>query len=94
MMAAMPTIVEAIGQLTGPGGPFEIVREDVRGNELQVYKNRLGSMRDLMALAEGHGDKTFLVQGDARLTFAETNARVRAMATASRCCPPTTPSGS
>jgi long-chain acyl-CoA synthetase len=82
MMAAMPTIVEAIGQLTGPGGPFEIVREDVRGNELQVYKNRLGSMRDLMALAEGHGDKTFLVQGDARLTFAETNARVRAMAAA------------
>jgi acyl-CoA synthetase (AMP-forming)/AMP-acid ligase II len=82
MMAAMPTIEEAVAQLTGPGGPFEIVREDVRGNDVQVYKSRLGSMRDLMALAEGHGPKDFIVQGYRRLTFAETNARVRAMASA------------
>ena len=78
----MPTLVEAIGQLTGAGGPFEIVRENVRGNELQVYKGRLGSMRDLIALAGGHGPKDFLVQGDVRLTFDETNARVRALAAA------------
>ena len=76
----MPTIAEAVGQLTGPGGPFEIVTENVRGNDLQVYKGRLGSMRDLIALAAGHGPKDFLVQGDARLTFEETNARVRSFA--------------
>lgn len=80
MMAAMPTLDDALAQLTGPGGPFEIVRQDVRGNVLQVYKSRLGSMRDLIALAGGHGDKDFVVHGDRRLTFADTNARVRALA--------------
>jgi long-chain acyl-CoA synthetase len=76
------SIADAVAQLTAPGGPFEIVREDVRGNELLVYKSRLGSMRDLLALAEGHGAKDFVVHGDQRLTFTQTNAKVRALAAA------------
>src|SRR5207302_5088555 len=71
-----------IGQLTGPGGPFEIVPEDVRGVVLDVYKSRLHSMRDLIAMAEGRGDADFVVQGDRRLTYAAHNASVRTLAAA------------
>ncbi len=69
-----------IEQLTGPGGPFEIVVEDVLGVPMQVYKNRLGTMRDLMAMADARADTEFLVHVDDRLTYGEHNARVRRLA--------------
>jgi long-chain acyl-CoA synthetase len=71
-------------QLTGPGGPFETVVEDVLGHRMQVYKARLGSVRDLVALADGRGDTDWIVQGDRRLTYAEHNALVRRTAVALR----------
>jgi len=71
---------DPIQQLTGPGAPFEMVRQDVAGVELGVYKDRMRSMADLMALADGHGDQDFVVQGDRRLTFAEHNRAARSVA--------------
>ena len=68
--------------MTGPGGPFEIVVEDVLGVPLQVYRKRLGSMRDLVAHADGRGDVDWVVQGDRRLTYGEHNALVRRAAAA------------
>ena len=99
-------VTDAIATLTGPGGPFEIVVEDVLGVPLQVYQSRLGSMRDLVLGADARGDVDWVVQGDRRLTYAEHNALVRrsrdahcstsasAPATGSRCCRRTTSSGS
>ena len=43
------TAVDPIAQLTGSGGPFEIVVEDVVGHPMQVYKQRMRSLRELMA---------------------------------------------
>ena len=37
-----------IAQLTGPGGPFEIVVEDVLGVPTQVYAQRMRSLRELI----------------------------------------------
>ena len=37
-----------LAQITGPGGPFEIVVEDVVGHPTQVYKQRMSSLRELM----------------------------------------------
>jgi steroid-24-oyl-CoA synthetase len=68
--------------LTGPGGPFQIVVEEVLGVPLQVYRQRLGSMRDLVALTEGRGDLDWVVQGDRRLSYGEHNALVRRVAVA------------
>src|SRR5205085_5319872 len=68
--------------LTGPGGPFEIVTQAVRGVPLQVYANRMGSMRDLIALADGRGDVDWIVQGERRMTYAQHNAAVRVVARA------------
>ncbi|HYU38586.1 MAG TPA: class I adenylate-forming enzyme family protein [Acidimicrobiia bacterium] len=71
-----------LGELTGPGGAFEIVTEDVLGVPLQVYKNRLTSLRDIIAMADARAGVDFLVQGDRRVTYDEHNALVRRVAAA------------
>ena len=69
-----------LADLTEPGGAFEIVTEDVLGVPLQVYKNRLHTLGELVAMADGRADTDFLVQGDRRLTYGEHNALVRRVA--------------
>ncbi len=73
-------MTDVLDTLTGPGGPFEVVTEDVRGVSLQVYKSRLHSMRDLIDMSNSRGETDFVVQGDRRLSYAGHNARVRATA--------------
>ncbi len=68
---------DALAELTGPGGAFEIVTEPVFGRPLQVYASRMRSLRELVAQADAKGDDEFLVQGDRRLTYAQHNALVR-----------------
>jgi long-chain acyl-CoA synthetase len=69
-----------LAELTEPGGAFEIVTEDVVGVPLQVYKNRLASLRDTIATADARAGVDFLVQGDRRVTYDEHNALVRRVA--------------
>jgi hypothetical protein len=66
----MTTIGQEIEQqLTGPGGMFEVVREDVGGVEMRVYRNRLGSLREIAVGAGGRSaDNTFLVYGERRIS--------------------------
>ena len=52
-MPAMPTAQEVEAMLTGPGGAFEIETEEVRGIPMKVFKNRMKSLRDIPAVAEG-----------------------------------------
>lgn len=67
---------EAAAQLTGPGGPFEIVVEPVRGLPMKNFKNRERSLRDKIALAALHGEREFIVQGDRRVTYRDFARRV------------------
>ncbi len=67
-------------QLTGPGGPFEIVRENVLGVSTQVYKQRMKTLRELMAQSAARAGVDFVVQGDQRLTFGDNDRRARAVA--------------
>jgi long-chain acyl-CoA synthetase len=67
-------------QLTGPGGPFEIVVEDVLGVPTQVYASRMKTMRELMAQSALRADVDFVVQGEERLTFGANDRRARAVA--------------
>ncbi len=81
----MPTPQEEIrAQLTGPGGPFEIVDEPVLGTVLPVFKNRLGSLRELLAQGAAHGDKEFMVYEGERISYAETLKRAASLATVLR----------
>ena len=61
----MPTAAEVRAQLTGPGGMFEVVTETVGGRPMQVYKDRMRSLAEILAGARQRGDeRTFLVYGD------------------------------
>jgi long-chain acyl-CoA synthetase len=67
----MPTAAEVRAQLTGPGGMFEVVTEDVLGRPTQVYKDRMRSLREIPQAAMLRGDdQTFLVYGDRSWGFA------------------------
>ena len=77
----MPTFEEIEAQLTGPGAPFEIVEEEVRGERMRVFKNRKRSLRELLADSAAHGDATYLVQGDRRIRY---DAHLKLVASAAR----------
>lgn len=65
-------IEEARALLEAPGAPFEVVIEDVLGRPTPVFKQRERSMREKVQNAVlAHGDKTFLVDGDRRISYRE-----------------------
>jgi steroid-24-oyl-CoA synthetase len=67
-------------QLTGPGGAFEIVVEDVLGVPTQVYKQRMRSLRELMVQNGLRAEVPWLVQGDRRYTYGEHDSAARVVA--------------
>ncbi|MFX1758491.1 class I adenylate-forming enzyme family protein [Rhodococcus sp. As11] len=71
-------------RLTGPGGRFELVDEDVRGNRMQVMRNRGRRIGDLVAESRRWGDRDYLVTADRRISFTEHADAVAALATALR----------
>jgi len=67
----MPTSAEVRAQLTGPGGMFEVTTETVLGREMEVYKDRMPSLRSVAEVGLMRGDdQTFLVYGDRTYGFA------------------------
>ena len=67
----MKTPAEIEAQLTSPGGPFEVVEEEVLGERMAVFKNRRRSLRELLADSALHGGKEYIVYGDRRISYAE-----------------------
>jgi long-chain acyl-CoA synthetase len=67
----VPTIDEVRRELTGPGGMFEITTDTVLGREMQVYANRMPSLRSVLEVAGMRGDdQPFIVYGDRTIGFA------------------------
>lgn len=67
----MPTNAEVRAQLTGPGGMFEVVTEEVLGRPTQVYAQRMPSLRSVAEVGLMRGDdQTFIVYGDRTYGFA------------------------
>ncbi|MBY0399544.1 AMP-binding protein, partial [Myxococcota bacterium] len=58
-------------RLIGPGGAYELVREDVRGESMLVFRDRIRSLREMLEKTERFGDRVHLIDGDVRLTFRE-----------------------
>ncbi len=84
-----PRIREIEEQLTGPGGPFEVVEETVFGESMVVMKNRPHSLRDLLQGSLAHGDReymAFTADGTSwrRFSFAEHGRLVASTAAALR----------
>ncbi len=62
--------------VTGHGSPFEIGERD----GMRHFVNAPSSLNTLIEAARVHGDKTFIVEGDRRLSFTETFALRDALA--------------
>lgn len=77
----MTTREQALTQLTGPGGPFELeqITSD-KGNPLRVYKTGPKTLRDILLATAAHGDAIHLVYEDERISFEEHFSRVASLA--------------
>ena len=80
------TIAEADAALTGPGGFFEIVTENVGGIDMGVVASPHRSLRDLLAASANHGGdgsaRYYLFDDGRSATFAENIDHAAAMAAA------------
>jgi long-chain acyl-CoA synthetase len=65
------SVAEADRQLTAPGQAFETDEIEVRGAPTTVWKNCPATLGDILALSRSHGEATFLVYEDERMTFEE-----------------------
>jgi long-chain acyl-CoA synthetase len=70
-MASTMSLAEADQTLTAPGQMFEIEEIPIRGFLTRVWKHAPGSLRDVLELSRGHGEKAYLVYEDERTTFEE-----------------------
>ncbi|MEZ5152589.1 class I adenylate-forming enzyme family protein [Rhodococcus zopfii] len=75
---------QVVSKLTGPGGRFELIEDDVLGNRIPVVRNRDRRVGDLVAASRAWGDRDYLVTANRRLTFTEHADAVAAVATALR----------
>ncbi|WCO66020.1 class I adenylate-forming enzyme family protein [Iamia majanohamensis] len=70
------TYEEAVAQVMGPGGRFELGTAEVGGVEMPVFTHAPPSLGAIFSTWAGRGDALFLVYEDERLSFAEVAARV------------------
>ncbi|MGN5238270.1 MULTISPECIES: AMP-binding protein [unclassified Rhodococcus (in: high G+C Gram-positive bacteria)] len=79
-----PFLDQLISRLTGRGGAFEIVMDEVLGTEMPVMKNRGRAVADLLSQSLVWGDREYLVTSERRITFAEHAREAYALAAALR----------
>jgi long-chain acyl-CoA synthetase len=68
----MMTREQALAELTGPGGSFEITTQDIRGVPMRAYSVRPHTLRDVLVDSRDYGSREYLVYDDDRYTFDET----------------------
>lgn len=56
----------ATEQTTGPGSPFELVTEEVLGEQMRVFRNRPGSLREVLASSATFGARDCMIFSDGR----------------------------
>ena len=62
---------QIVAGLTGPGGPFQLDREDVLGNPASVFSSRARALHELLAASVEHGERTYIATAERRISFAE-----------------------
>ena len=70
----------ARSEITGPGSPFAVTTEVVRGVTLKSFAAAPPNMRSMWEISAVHGDKDYLVYEDERFTYNEVHAMVRKLA--------------
>ena len=80
MLPVIEHFKAAWDEMIAPGSGFAMVDTEVRGVPMRVFEQVPPNMRAIWEMATLHGDKDYIVFEDERLTYAETAARVRALA--------------
>ena len=70
----------AWAEMTAPGAPFAMSEIVVRGVPIRVFDGAPPNMRAIWEMSAAHADKVYVVYEDEHYTFAEIDARVRALA--------------
>jgi long-chain acyl-CoA synthetase len=70
----------ASNNLTARGAPFAVRDEPVRGVTMPVFAHRQRSLRAMIESSRRFGDRTYIVDGETRLSFAEHLAAADALA--------------
>ena len=73
-------LLQVRDELTGPGGPFEIVPAPVNGVIVRTFKNAPPNVRAFWLSTMVFADRPYLIYGDERLRYAEAHAQVAAVA--------------
>ncbi|MGA4791454.1 class I adenylate-forming enzyme family protein [Nocardia sp. AB354] len=81
---SMPDIAAVMRELTGPGGRFELVEEEVLGARMPVLRHRRRAVAELLADSVRFGDRDYLVTEDRRMSYREHAAAAAALAAALR----------
>lgn len=71
---------KAKAMLTGPGGDFEIVEQDILGNRIRAFKNAPPSVREVWLSTVQFSERPYLIYEDERLTYADAHERVNSVA--------------
>ncbi len=84
MTAIDGSIEEMVANLTGPGGIYPVVEQEIWGVTHTVFANQPASLREYFISATQHGDKPFVVYEEEQLTYTETIAKAGIVAHALR----------
>ncbi|WP_062999524.1 class I adenylate-forming enzyme family protein [Nocardia mikamii] len=82
MTTSMPDIAAVMRELTGPGGRFELIEEEVLGARMPVLRHRRRAVAELLADSLRFGDRDYLVTEDRRLSYREHATAAAALAAA------------
>jgi long-chain acyl-CoA synthetase len=63
------SISEAHALLTAPGATFEMEELEIEGRKVRAWKNGPKTLVDVLYAASAHGEATFLVHEDERVSF-------------------------
>ena len=61
---------EAHERLVGAGLPFELEEIEVQGVAMRAWKNAPANLASVLAASTAHGERTYLVLDDERLSYA------------------------
>jgi len=74
------TVAEVEQKLCAPGMPFEMETVEIRGVPTRVWKNAMPSLAALARHGRSHGDATFVIYEDERVSYAAWFRAVAALA--------------
>ncbi len=74
------TLAEARAALTAPGAKFEMEEAEVHGRRTRVWKNAPPSLPGLLSATRAHGDRTFTIYEDERVSYDANHRATAAIA--------------